>query len=205
MKTTNFFIDFIIIGFIAITCVITPVYMHDHTILMNILTYKTKDQIHLAPLITIAIYILGIIFNQLADFLISMLKKVLKLQKIEEASNNIKVKLDKSYHECLQNIVYKSQSAYDYLSYRRSIIRIIRALIIASIIIILSHIIISIIYCFITQIQIHLVNSIIMTILIFSIFFLRTRLIKIHSGYYLAIQNFQMEIQSEIEREPTTD
>lgn len=157
----------------------------DHTIFMD-----TKDKGFLLPVAIVSVYVLGVFANQLADVFLQKTSIIMRLSKIKEVEQSFSTELGVSYHEALQKIVKQSQSAYEYLSYRRSVIRIIRTLFFITLLSIMIIIVLGIYKHFNSQ-QISYSNTIIYLSVCFFIFlFLRYRYIKLQIGYYGAIKNF---------------
>ncbi len=126
MKTTNFFIDFIICGVVSCFAIAITGNIAGWNLLNSTLFIDTKNKALLLPVVAVLVYVIGIIVNQISDTLLQKLTKPLKLTQIVISEESFKKELGISYHKTLQNIVKESQSAYEYLSYRRSVIRIIR-------------------------------------------------------------------------------
>lgn len=128
MKTTNLFIDFLIIGALVYVAFASACYFAGYCELFNPIVMETKDKEFILPLATVLTYATGILFNQISDNFLKITKNFLRLTKIDSTENELGEKLGVSYHEALQKIIKDSQQAYDFLSYRRSIIRIFRTL-----------------------------------------------------------------------------
>jgi|GEM_PF-2607154 len=190
MKTTNFFIDFIICGVVSCFAIAITGNIAGWNLLNGTLFIDTKDKALLLPVVAVLVYVIGIIVNQIADTLLQKLTKPLKLTQIVISEESFKKELGIRYHKALQNIVKESQSAYEYLSYRRSVIRIIRIMLFLT----LVSPIVTICIAFIRSIcgvstSWHNVLLFVVGNLI-SVLFLRFRFIKLQVGYYNAIKNF---------------
>ena len=142
MKTTNLFIDFLIIGFLA-TIPVTP-FVVDYCA-MKPLEWKPLVECSalLLPPATVTIYILGMLFNQIAGYVAKFLSKIRVLPSSKKLQEKAFSGLGTEYHSALQLVVTKSSDAYAYLSYRRSVIRIYRALLTSmlflSVLLVISH------------------------------------------------------------------
>jgi len=206
MKTTNFFIDFIIVGLIGIGAILVPIFMLDHG-LLAILLQNTDIIIKLTPVITIVTYVFGVVFNQFSDRVDDLLHSFRWLKDIKTERQRFKNDFGKSDHDCIQYIVIKSTSAYEYLSYRRSVIRIIRALLTMSLIILILHPVSSAIASIFIDLRWSLSNMVIMITLSALLSFLVYTLRKIELGYFAAVRNFYISISNESqpssERKPT--
>ena len=188
MKITNFFIDFVVIGVIAGFCIILPIWMFNPTFCGQIIT-NAKDKIYLTPVATIVTYILGIIFNQISDQVIKKVSFLPILKDIRQERDTF-TDLEKSDHDCLQSIVYKSPSAYEYLSYRRSIIRITKALIMFSAIIIIVHPLNSLVAAVYVDMGWSIENTVILVLLTMLLIIKTITLRKVEVGYFKAIKSF---------------
>jgi len=136
MKTTNLVVDFVIIGFIAVLGILAPFAMVWPQSFEVFLTAKAEILLKLTPALTVAVYILGVLFNQVADRIDGVWHAAicfLRRPKSLLRWRNEKRELQDSEHRMVQAVVLKSASAYDYLSYRRSLMRVFRALAAASI------------------------------------------------------------------------
>lgn len=127
MKTTNLFVDFLVIGFLAAIPVIP--FATDYCI-AHPPDWKSlaERSALLLPTAAVAVYILGMLFNQAAGYVVKFLSKIRMLPSFENLQEKAFSSLETDYHSALQIVVTKSSDAYVYLSYRRSIIRIFRAL-----------------------------------------------------------------------------
>jgi len=191
MKTTNFFIDYLVIGVILVLGLLLPIYTLDPAYIDSIVGYSTKDKSYMLPLLTVSLYIGGILFNQMSDVFLSKASKILMLGKIQEAENQLNDVVEGGYHTALQKVVITSQSAYDFLSFRRSIIRIFRALTATLILSIISSITIE----FLNLSEGTRYTYVILGIFILLLIFVRYRMIKLQVGYYKAISNFYINSQ----------
>ncbi|MCB2262799.1 MAG: hypothetical protein LGR52_07665 [Candidatus Thiosymbion ectosymbiont of Robbea hypermnestra] len=191
MKTTNFFIDYLVIGVIFVLGLLLPVYIFDPDYLDAIISYSTKDRPYMLPLLTVFLYISGIIFNQLSDVFLSKAGKLLGLGKIQEEENLLNDIVEGGYHVALQKVVITSQSAYDFLSFRRSIIRIFRSLVVMLLLSLASSIIIEIIDSSACDLSTYYIFA----ACFFLLIFVRYRIIKLQVGYYKAIANFYVNCE----------
>lgn len=196
MKTANLFIDYLIVGFLSVACFLIPYFMIFRD--TSFLHYSIEGKGYtIIPILTIAIYIIGLIFNQVFDRLISLLEKILKTESVAKERNLFPRKLSHTYHECLQFIVCNSTNAYDYLSFRRTVIRILRASIGSSIFILILYPIYLIIASINYELEFSIVNTVIILLVLCFIIFLRYIYIKTHIGYYKAIINFYKTLKDE--------
>ena len=76
-------------------------------------------------------YVSGMLFNQLAGYTIKFLSKIRVITPSKKLREIAFSDLNTDYHGALQFVISKSSDAYAYLSYRRSIIRIYRTLLIS--------------------------------------------------------------------------
>jgi hypothetical protein len=191
MKTTNFFIDYLVIGMILLLGFLLPIYSYDRSIFDLISTFSTKEKSYIIPLLTISLYISGIIYNQISDVFLSKFSKVFGLGRIEKAENRLNDEINGGYHAALQKVVITSQSAYDFLSFRRSIIRIFRALTVT----LFLSLLISIMVCAISSLSCITELYIFWCTYLLLFLFVRYRMIKLEVGYYRAISNFYTECE----------
>lgn len=197
MKTTNFFIDFLIIGFIGLITFTVPILVYFEKGLDSLISTLVHNTSALyISTATITIYIIGIIYNQFVDIIIDKLDKILRLSEIHSKKSEIEKEFNiESYHYLVQLIVLNSPSSYDYLSYRRTIIRIIRSLLLSSIIMIIIHLLTAIIGTFIWGSAFSVFNSVLILLMLFSLFLFRHTYIRLHKGYYNAIRYFSKIIE----------
>ena len=100
-------------------------------------------------------------------------------------------------HDCVQEIVYRSPSAYEYLSYRRSIIRIIRSLMVFAILVLVLHPVSSLgALCF-GAMKWSPRNAFLLSLLVILLLLLGLTLRKIEVGYFKAIRSFYEIIQKD--------
>ncbi|RZB31573.1 MAG: hypothetical protein SRB2_04542 [Desulfobacteraceae bacterium Eth-SRB2] len=190
MKTTNLFVDFLIIGVLSFLALAGACYFAGISKIIEFALTSTKDRALLFPIGTVTIYVVGILVNQFADSFLKLLKVPFGLTAIEEAESNLREEVGVSYHEALQKTVMASQSAYDYLSYRRSVIRVFRSLTALSVV----SPFVCLIMVFIGRAFGNIASwrtvaaFILVTIIVAS--FSRQRLVKLQVGYYEAIVNF---------------
>ena len=185
MKTTNLFIDFIIIGFIGllpifpfISC-IQEYYSFELSII-------TKNNSLSMAIIALSIYLIGVLYNQVSGYFV----KILGCFKIIPRSSSLRKKMfsnfNYDYHEALQLVIAKSSDAYSYLSYRRSMVRIYRSLIFSTFLLLIS--------VFLRYLRIDQTPSVLkllyisIPLVLFS--FSRLVYVKNIKGYYSSIINF---------------
>lgn len=126
MKASNLFIDFLVVGFLATVPLLPLAGYTECTVAAEVLELHT---ILILPMFTVGIYVLGMIFNQMAGYVVDILV-VLKLFPSSQALL-AKEFGQVDYHESLQLIIARSGDAYTYISYRRSVVRIFRALLVS--------------------------------------------------------------------------
>lgn len=197
MRTTNLFIDFLIVGFIGLITITLPFLLFFKETFRLIIKYDYQNQAaFFFTIATVLIYIIGIVFNQLADILIKKSTWLLRLQDINDTKNEIEEEFNlDNYHYLIQLIVQNSNSSYNYLSYRRTIIRIIRALLISSIAIIIIHLLAALIFSFIFGSKFSAINLSILLCLVLASFLLRYIYIRLYKGYFNATRNFAKIIE----------
>ncbi len=199
MKLTNLFIDYIVIGIVAVSVLSFPYYFVAGKNILELITQDTKNKSLILPYITILIYVIGIVFNQLSDLIINKFQRILFLEDIKKLKSSFKESIRINYHEGLQLIVCKSRNALDYLSYRRSILRIIRSLVGA---LIVSHVAIMsilLVHIFSPKFEITFTASkwTVFGILIILSVVIRSILIKVEKGYYSAVKNFYTVLKND--------
>ena len=198
MKSSNLVTDFLVIGLIAFFTFIFPIIITNST--LEIGTWSFAENISSAiviPLVTIGVYIIGIIFYQFSDWFIDrhLVKKIFRLQGIDNAENKVRDLAKHSYHEILQRVIIDSKNAFDYLSYRRTIIRITRSLITSSIFIPIVHFLYSSYLFFKVDMKFSMTNLILMILVSIIFLFMRRVYLKVGKGYYHAILNFNKIIE----------
>lgn len=142
MKTTNLFIDFLVIGFLSLLPALpfTIDYLSASPPDWKVLAEQSSL---LLPAIMMIVYILGMLFNQMSSYVITILSKIKVVPSSKQFQDVAFENINTDYHSALQLVITKSSDAYAYLSYRRSIIRIYRALLTSmlflSITLVISH------------------------------------------------------------------
>lgn len=195
MKTSNLITDFLIIGIICVITITMPYFIIDTEQLTALFEKKIGNTTLLITTITLFTYILGILFYQFSDYGIKFLSKIFKIKEIQNTKENIQTTLGISYHKALQRIVVKSKNSFDYLSYRRTIIRIIRALFFSSFLFIFLHIVYSIVLKIKgVDLEFSKTNLLILIGVLLLNLFCRFIYIKQYKGYFNAITIFNQLI-----------
>ncbi len=196
MKTTNLFIDFIIIGAFGILGIVFPFVLIDINPI-KIVIVNLKSSGLLIALVTILVYSFGIFYNQLSDQVIELFKLTFFLKSIKNKKEDLKAKLGYDYHNALQRIVLYSKNSFEYLSYRRTMLRIIRSFIFTCFLIIILHVFYSLFMNFILgdNLNFSLINLIILLITLICGIYFRSIYIKLYNGYLEAIINFALLIE----------
>jgi len=202
MKTTNFFIDFIIVGLIGASALFFLVYMIRDDILLLVLQ-NTNSVLQLTPILTVVTYIIGVVFNQFSDQLVKGLLFLPKLKKIKEEKDQLEKEFGLTDHDYVQEIVYRSPSAYEYLSYRRSIIRIIRSLMVFAILVLVLHPVSSLGALYFSAMKWSPRNAFLLSLLVILLLLLGLTLRKVEVGYFKAIRSFYSIIQDDKAGTPT--
>lgn len=198
MKTSNLFVDHILVGtvwviviFIVIILVALPFPAID-------LGSDSISDGFLIAILAVVTYVLGVLFDQFSDRTLKLLISVLRMNKISDEKSGIKIATEVPYHEALQVTVTRSQRAYEYLSYRRSVLRVIRSFFvstaIASPIIWIIAIIRLVQFDWPEQIAASISFGILLTV---AAIFLRIEVISLYAGYYDAIINFYKDLHQE--------
>lgn len=118
MATTNLIVDFLVIGVSSFTWIIPLFFLIGRD--SGLTSILSSDNAGIWILALGFIYIIGISINRLADDIFERQNNKWKDDVFGKSS-------EVSYHKMLNIIIASSESASDYLSYRRSIIRISRA------------------------------------------------------------------------------
>jgi len=200
MKTSNLITDFLIIGIICVISITMPYFIIYPDKLKSIINIKFENPTLLIALFTIVTYILGILFYQFSDYGIKFLSRVLVIKEIQNTKKDIEEKLGMGYHNALQMVVIKSKNSFDYLSYRRTIIRVIRAILFSSFLFVFLHLIYSLILCICGEKLIFSkINTLVIIVVIGLNIFTRFVYIKQYTGYFNAIVIFNklLNIDSE--------
>lgn len=196
MKTSNLITDFLIIGIICIVTFTVPYFMINIEVLKSLFRYKIENPTFLIAILTVFTYIIGILFYQISDYGIKFFGKILRINEIKIEKDKIKETLDIDYHDALQKIVIKSKNSFDYLSYRRTIIRVIRAIFFSSFIFVILHLLYSIILCLSGfNLVFSMINLLILIAIICLNIFCRFVYIKQYKGYFSAITIFNQLIK----------
>lgn len=178
MKTTNIIIDYVIIGFILTVTILVYQYITDTHFLTNYLSNINRIE---TTTFLLALYPIGIIFNQVSDCMIKFLQIIFKYTHPEKSDKYI----------MLQTIIIKSKEAFEYLSFRRTIIRITRSCVSSGIILVLMYflyIIIQIISGVILVFSLERFMIILLYICLSICAYVQNN--KLERGYYEAIKNF---------------
>jgi len=193
MNTTNLITDYIISGFLGLLALLIPWCMLDHSIIVSILNMKIEKETIIAIGVVLISYSFGVLYNQIADYIEDKFLKVFKINTINIAENDLKAKLNFDHHYALQLVVSKSESAYEYISFRRTMIRIIRSLLCLFIFIPSLHLIYSIVFYFTGKsIIFSTCNLLVVITCLFFLFISTKALLKLYRGYYSAIINFAL-------------
>ncbi|NND23337.1 MAG: hypothetical protein HKN86_01455 [Acidimicrobiia bacterium] len=115
MKTTNFFIELLVIGIGAVICLISIFYLIIGDQLLHLLQ-KLDSPLFILPM-TAIVYVLGIVFDRLFDTIISKKDKVLRSDYIEDDEYNV---VKSSYYD-------DSAAVRQVFDYTKSRIRITRS------------------------------------------------------------------------------
>jgi hypothetical protein len=197
MNTTSLITDYIIVGIIGSLIILIPYLMIDSNVFYFIISHEIKNLTILTIIITAVIYSFGIIFNQIADFIEKKLFKLFRIDVIDYCKNKIKSEVSFDHHYALQLIVYKSETAYNYISFRRTIIRIIRAFLSLTILLPIFHLFYIVIFLLLGKVLIFsLLNLIILILLSLSSYLIIRLQIKLYKGYYDLIINFALVINN---------
>lgn len=185
MKTTNLFIDFLIIGFIGVL----PLFPFYHAISGKL--EITRDELSkltsmILPIVTASVYLIGMLYNQLSGYFVKMLGVVRGVPSPKKLQESIFSKSNLDYYQALQTIISKSPEAYAYLSYRRSIVRIFRSMILSMSVFIVSTVIALLLPDSISSVEGGVMIILSTLILVFSHIVFAKNL----KGYYLSIVNF---------------
>jgi hypothetical protein len=193
MNTTNLITDYIISGFLGLLALLIPWCMLDHTIIMFILNMKIEKETIIAIGVVLISYSFGVLYNQIADYLEDTFFNLFGIKIVVDAETKLKTALNFDHHYALQLVVSKSESAYEYISFRRTMIRIVRALLCLFIFIPTLHLIYLVIFHFEGKFLIYSRDNLVIIIMCLFLIFISTKvLIKLYKGYYAAITNFAL-------------
>jgi len=177
MKTTNILIDYIIVGFIVVGSFFLFQYITDISYIKIDLNNISGIE---ASILLFVLFTIGILCNQIFDTIIKNVKIVFGLDAGE-----------KDEHLMLQVIITKSKKAYEYLSYRRTIIRVIRIFFpIGFIIYILFSIKIIVLNAQGYFLYISLEKKVIMCLILIIASYSFVQNENLEKGYHKAIENF---------------
>lgn len=198
MKTTNFFIDFIVVGLIGIAALCLPVAMLGSGFRAGLI-HHADTIIKLTPILTVATYAYGVLFNQVSDRMDDLLSACVSwewLRAVDRARTRLKEKTGRTDHDCVQYIVLHSPAAYEYLSFRRSVLRIIRALLTMCLVVLVFHPISALVLLFgghsLSWSGTNAVAIVSLALLtIFMVYTLR----KLGVGYFSSIESFYFSLQ----------
>ena len=198
MKTTNLFFDYILIGAVWVISFLIPIGLVDYQLLLSIFQSDLLSSAASISVVTVAVYVIGVLLDQFANRALDVFEKPFKISAISLGKKAFKKETGVSYYEALQSVVIYSQRAYEYLSYRRSIIRITRSLFTSSVVILPFVVVVSVI----TYINKGLskeftLDVIFLSVLLIVVAFLRVEIVKLHSGYYNALKNFYVVTEKE--------
>jgi len=117
MATTNLIVDFLVIGITSFVW-IAPILVY--VMGMQWLSVLANLALGQVPIILMAAYVIGIPVSRVADDVTGWWNRRVR-DKVFDSTGGPR------YHQRLNRIVGRSESATDYLSYRRSIVRVSRA------------------------------------------------------------------------------
>ena len=204
MKTTNFFIDFIVVGFIGIAALCLPVAMLGNGFRVT-LVHHADTIIKLTPILTVATYAYGVLFNQVSDRVDDLLSACVSwdwLLVVDRARTGVREKTGRTDHDCVQYIVLHSPAAYEYLSFRRSVLRIIRALLTMCLIVLVSHPLSSLVLTLGGhRLSWSGTNASVTAVLAMLTVFMVYTLRKLGIGYFSSIESFYFSLQEDKHRQ----
>jgi hypothetical protein len=193
MNTTNIITDYIISGVLGALTFFIPWFMIDGTILPSFLHTEIKKETIIAIAMVLLAYSFGIIFNQIADYLEDQFFKLFKITVVDESEKKLKEVLEFDHHYALQFIVAKSETAYEFISFRRTMIRIVRTILCMVIFIPLLHLTYSIIFRVSGHHLIFSLNNFYIILICLIFVFISSKILKkLYKGYYSAITNFAL-------------
>jgi len=199
MNATNLITDYIIAGVLGILCLLVPYcVIFDY----DTVTEKCVTDLHnptlLAVIFTAVAYAFGVIFNQIADKLEDWLNYCVNNRKVEQLEENLRNELGIGHHYALQYVVTKSNNGYDFLSFRRTMIRIFRACWCLFFLFPILHVgfSISLSLCWGYGMKFSMINAIICILSWLFAYLLTLGLGKLYTGYYAAMINFVKIIRS---------
>lgn len=120
MATTNLIVDFLVIGISSLVWILPILRLFCLT--EQIKDFFTANPLNLAlalPLLVL-LYVIGIAINRISDYITKKWND--KIEKKVFPKNKVA-----DYHQRLNAVVARSETASDYLNYRRGIVRISRA------------------------------------------------------------------------------
>ena len=191
MSTTNLLVDYVISGTMGFLTLFLPLVIIDMKHLTNMLTGSSSVGAIGAIFVTVLLYALGILFYQFSDFFKKKLFVLFGIKSIDEKEIELNKYTEMKYHEALQYIVCKSEKAYDYLSFRRTIIRIMRTILAFGVFTSIMHMLYSA-YFSITSgmLAFSLLNMFFCVGCVFLSAFAIKILIILEIGYFSAMINF---------------
>lgn len=174
--------------------------MADHSVL-SWLTRNSGTIIKLTPILTVGTYAFGVLFNQISDRTDDLLAKCIPvpyLRAVEDARKELIQKTGYSDHDCIQYIVIQSPPAYEYLSFRRSVLRIIRAMLAMCLAVPLLHFALVILFSLHGERMRWSTENLLVIgcLLIFGTFCVYT-LRKLAIGYFSAVRSFYVFLRME--------
>lgn len=200
LKTTNFFIDFIVVGVIGIMAFFLPILMADYGVLSWLIS-NSGTIIKLTPILTVGTYAFGVLYNQISDRTDDLLAKCIPvpyLRAVEDARKDLFQNTGYSDHDCIQYIVIQSPPAYEYLSFRRSVLRIIRAMLAMCLAVPLLHFLLVIFFVVRgDRVRWSTENLLVIGILLLFGTFCVYTLRKLAIGYFSAVRSFYVFLRTE--------
>lgn len=191
MNTSNLITDYIISGVLGVLAFLVPYLMIDISLLKTFTSYEIQNETVLILILTIFVYSLGVMFNQFADTIEESIYKLFGIKIVEEAKAKVKSETKLHHHEALQLIVFTSETAYDYISFRRTMIRIVRSFLLLTTLLPIVHLgwITIFILCD-YELVFSTFNLVIILISMILIYSSANILAKLNEGYYSAMINF---------------
>ncbi|MBL7799822.1 MAG: hypothetical protein JNL95_03775 [Chitinophagales bacterium] len=201
MNTTNLITDYLIIGIIGLFLLVCPIFMLIKPNMLFLLTFDVKNTAFWGVLLPVVTFGWGVIFNQIGDkvedWILSLFSLKNELLNYEE---QIKVETNFPHHYVLNFIVIKSETGYDYISFRRTMIRIVRSVVCLLFGLPILHLAFAVVLkvCFKLNIEFSVFNLFLCAASWVCSYFLTRGLLKLYNGYYAALSNFYLILSEKV-------
>jgi hypothetical protein len=191
VNTSNLITDYIIAGALGLLCFVLPYLMIDGGPIRFVAENEIKNGTIIGIVIAIIGYAMGVICNQVVDSLENLIFAMFGIDVIKVSEAKLEAELTFNHHYALQVITVESATAYEYISFRRTMIRIVRCFAVISLLIPVFHVLYSLEYRLLGEDLVFSWTNLVLCLSFPGFSFLCCKgLVKLYRGYYAALTNF---------------